>query len=389
VSSGSTLAFIEHFGYTTATLLERIAAMKKSLLLLGTIAICFIALLHVELTAQDIIKLREEKLSENQLAAQALMEAAQKAQENPQVKGARIVDIRMHILEEKLSEKNRATVQERMEAVQKELETLKDHAWAGSYSTNGVLTFDQLLVVAPKSGFAYTHRSNDIVTAREVNGEWVSEYSLGDQNYGEAIWEEGCLKLSPSLSLVSYTPLSKEFVPIRWDYLVYLVPADGIIDFCNTVNRGNGDSSYIGRGTFFLRDAGKIWQDAMQKVQAGEERPKPTGKPEVPEKFKAYLLEKPIDGEVIAVGETREVSERKYGMDWKSKKSTVTINKGSRDGLLPGMELHQTQRTEKSSRLFTVKLTKIAETESEGIVETNLDEAIPQVGWSVSTCVRW
>ena len=286
------------------------------------------------------------------------------------------------VRKEKLSEENRTAVQERMESIKKELETLEDHPWAGNYGITGFLGPDLHLAIAPKSGFAYTWRSGDVLMSRMVNGQRVTEPSLGDQNYGDVIWEDGHLKLSPVLSVAtSLGPLPTEFVPIPWDKRICLVPPDKIIDFCNKVNRANPE--YFGGFDFFSRNTQKL-------PQFDTERPKPTGKPEVPEKFKPYLLQEPIDGEVIGIGETREVRKRMYGvMDMNVKETVVTINRGSRDGLLPDMELCKTLKTEKTARIFVIQLTKVSETESEGIVVWHLDEEPPQIGWSVSTKARW
>jgi len=282
---------------------------------------------------------------------------------------------------EKLSEENRTAVQERIDAVKLELETLKGHPWAGIYWEGGGLGANRLLVIAPKSGFAYTWRSGDVISDRQVDGKTVTEMSLGDQNYGDVVWENGRVKLSPVLSrATSLGALSTEFYPIPWDKQIYLVPTDKIIDFCNNVNRVH--PNYIGVfGDFFSRNTQEIPQLPTEK---------PTGKPEVPEEFKSFLLENPVDGEVIAVGETQEVRKRMYGsMEMNVLETVLTINRGSRDGLLPGMEFVKTQKTEKSARIFVISLTKVTETEAEGILTRNLDENPPQIGWPVSTCVRW
>ena len=288
------------------------------------------------------------------------------------------------VREKKLSEESRTAVQERMETVRKELETLKDHPWAGSYFRNGMLGPNLLLTIAPKSGFAYTWHSGDILETRKVNGKTVIEYSLGDQNYGDVTWEDGCLKLSPVLSVAtSLGPLSTEFFPITWDKRVYLVPTNKIIDFCNNVNRVYPE--YLNGSFFFSRSLQEI-----EILQPYTERPKPTGKPDVPEKFKPYLLEKPVEGEVIAIGETREVRKRMYGsMEMNVIETVVTINRGSRDGLLPDMEFCKTQKNEQSARLFVIPLTNVSETESEGIVVRHINESPPQIGWSVSTKAMW
>jgi hypothetical protein len=272
-----------------------------------------------------------------------------------------------------------------MEAVKKELETLKDHPWAGVYYVSGGgLAASRHLAIAPKSGFAYTSRSDDLITGREVNGKMIMEHSLGDQNYGEVTWEDGRLKLSPILDVGTFAPLSTDFFLIPWDKKLYLVPTDNFIYCCNLVNR-NYPEHHVMFGDNFLRDG----QQIIGELREHPYRRLLSGKPEVPEKFKPYLLDKPVEGKVIAVGEPREVSKPYGNREIKVKETVVTINKRKQDGLLPGMLFYKTYRTEKTAGLYTIKLTKVSETESEGIVEHKIDEDSPQVDWAVYTNVRW
>lgn len=270
---------------------------------------------------------------------------------------------------EKFSKKNQAAVRERMKLVKEELKKLKDHPWADSY-VRGMPPFGSHaeLVIAPKSGYAYTRHSCD---CGDGNGPL-----LYDQNYGEVTWENGRLKLSPALGKDEYFcdsfSVATELIPISWGDYLYLVPADEIIDFCNIVNAG--DAIF---GTFFIRGT-YPWKS-----------PPPSGKPDVPEEYKPYLLEKPIEGEIITVGETKELRKRSSIEN----ETVVTINKGRQDGVLPGMQFLVTN----PEKIFApIKLTKITNTESEGIIEQGFYKSMetgeqgiiggkPQIGWSVST----
>ena len=260
---------------------------------------------------------------------------------------------------EKLSFENRVIVEQRAKKVQAELETLQEHPWAGSYDIHsGVPPVGKYrFLIAPKSGYIYTSNSDD----------WVDAYGgvLYDQNYGGATWENDRLKLSPVLKNEDngyYNP-GTEFVLIPWEERLYLVPADGIVEFCNAVN--SGWVHYFSRGG--------NWKH-------------PEGKPDVPDNFKPYLLETPIEGQVIALGKTEDVQRGEYrGQPWMLKETTVTINKGKQDGLLSGMKFYVMD----SEFSEWIELTDVSETESEGIFTWRDERSAPQTGWSVSTTSRW
>ena len=260
---------------------------------------------------------------------------------------------------EKLSRKNQAEVKKRMKAIKAELAKLKDHPWAGVYAHGMHPGAYMEIAVAPKAGFAYTYKSTDLF--------YGGGPALFNQNYGKATWEDGRLKLSPSLADddrtdgQDYDPFSTEFVLIPWGDQLCLIPADRIINFCNAVNSG-----FV---ICFFRD-----------FHYGTRRP--TEKPDVPEEFKPYLLEKPIEGQVISVGETKEYRER----SWTTKETVVKVDKGSQDGILPGMEFYVTS----PEKIFApIKLTQVSETESEGIIkQDNVKQETPQIDWTVSTSLH-
>jgi hypothetical protein len=260
---------------------------------------------------------------------------------------------------EKFSENNRAEVNKQMRIVEAELKAkaLKDHPWAGVYTQGLPLGAMWKIAIAPKAGFAYTCISSDVFEGNRP--------ALYDQNYGEAVWENGRIKLSPVLEndRQDHFPFSTEYVLIPWGDQLCLVPADGIIDFCNTVNAGFG--------IYFVRGDYDIFSP-----------PRPKGMPDVPEEFKPYLLEKPVEGEIIAVGETREYRDGSS----MAKESIVTVNRGSRDGILPGMNFIVTN----PEKVFApIKLTEVSEMESVGIIKQGTKQETPQVGWSVSTRHPW
>ena len=253
---------------------------------------------------------------------------------------------------EKLSKENQAAVRERSQKVKAELATLDGHPWAGTYHIIIPLGEHCTLDVAPDAGYAYTCFSSD---QADENGNL-----LIDQNYGSVTWENDHLKFSHTLeSDGDDFASSTEFIPIAWEKRLYLVPANKIMDFCNAFN-----ARHPLLYAFLLRNDFKTKPD--------------TGVPDVPEEFKPYLLDDPVEGEITAVGETREF--RKISAQ--VKETPITINKGSQDGILTGM----TFWVAKPDKIFyPVTLTEVAETESVGIIEQPIAETTPQVGWSVAT----
>ena len=272
---------------------------------------------------------------------------------------------------EKFSQRNQTDILAKRGEIRTELETLKDHPWAGIYTKGLFLGAHWELYIAPQAGFVYTCRSTDQV----VNGALL----LIDLNYGDVIWENGIIKLKPALEndKNEANPMPTEWITITWGDRLYLVPADGIVGLCNAINAGN-----LGFNPFFVR--GDYRNNLRQ----------PEGLPDVPETYKPYLLIKPIEGAIITVGETREVRKRSTIIY----ETVVTINKGKQDGVLPGMEFFVT--TPENIKIFSpIKLTKVLDTESEGIIEQGQHLSMTtgelsiiggklQVGRSVSTRFR-
>ena len=189
-----------------------------------------------------------------------------------------------------------------------------------------------------------------------------SEFAFYDQNYGEVVWQDDRLKLFPAIENDENNdkPFPTEYILITWDTRLYLVPFDGVIDFCNTVNSGR-----IVHGEFFVR--------------GNEPKGNPTGKPDVPEEFKFYLLEQPIEGKIIAAEKTQEVRKRS-SIQWEA---PVTIDKGSRDGVMSGMMFYATVP---EGGTVWITLTNVTATESTGMAV--IGQKSQPVDWKVSTRMR-
>ena len=80
--------------------------------------------------------------------------------------------------------------------------------------------------------------------------------------------------------------IPEKFLPVPWGERLYLIPAKGIIKFCNEIN-SRWEPRKGPHGSFFLKQ-----EDRIQEAQ---------GLPEIPEKFRPYLLEEPVDAAIIDI----------------------------------------------------------------------------------------
>lgn len=135
------------------------------------------------------------------------------------------------------------------------------------------------------------------------------------------------------ISLVSEAPynawgiMPREYVVVPWDGQVFLVEPDELIYFCNSVNSG--------------RLRAQLPISFLLRVE-DHHKPRPTGMPKVPEDYKEYLLETPITGKVVTVGDEKEdVAVR--GDNWLKKGVSLTLNVGKNDGVRAGMEFYPEQ----------------------------------------------
>ena len=199
---------------------------------------------------------------------------------------------------------------------------------------------------------------------------------LSGQNYGEITEKDGYLIFSFALENEEYVTggIPEKFLPVPWGERLYLIPVKGIINFCNEIN-SRWEPRKGQYGFFFLKR-----EDWMKEVQ---------GQPEIPEQFRPYLLEEPVAAAIIDIVKIETNSSSTL------KRAIVRIDKGKKDGLLPGMEL----QVIKSGVVFTeITLVEVDETQSQGfyyiyprrtLLEGQVWEQEPQVGWNVSTCPSW
>lgn len=236
-----------------------------------------------------------------------------------------------------------------------EARRLRDHQWAGSYYKGDGLAENVSFTVAPRSGYVF---------------EWHGCLGLYGLNYGTVAWTNGWIRLSFTFeNKPGFGGIAPEFVPIAWKSRHYLIAADDLVGFCNAVNQGREPRSDV-HGSYLLRD--------------GDEKKAAAGFPEVPGRYRPYLLVKPIEAAIIAIG---HYTTRPSITTWKFKDTPVTLDAGTNKGLLVGMELIVTSP---GSTVESIRLTRVAAQQSEGVmVQAGEEEPGPKVGWQLSTRAPW
>jgi hypothetical protein len=108
----------------------------------------------------------------------------------------------------------------------------------------------------------------------------------GYHTSGGATLVDGHLDLNTDLIYVFLgAAAQRKLIPTRWGTRLYLVPSEHGRTFCDHVNLV-GSSGHPG-GVFFIR--------------AGDEEKKVIGLPDVPKEWRNMLLDRPLEGKIIAV----------------------------------------------------------------------------------------
>jgi hypothetical protein len=237
--------------------------------------------------------------------------------------------------------------------IQSEIQKPGSPPWAGEYYRGDGLGENTTLMLAPASGCLF---------------EWRGCVGLYDRNYGAVTCSDGRLRLSLKLpnDQDGFVGIEEEFLPVVWGERKYLVPSDDIVGFCNAVNEG-AEPRKAAQGFFLLR--------------RGDEQIEAEGLPAVPNEFNPYLLTRPIEAEIVRVGDR---TARPIRGDWQTR---VTMNCGRSSGLLKGMTLHV---IEPDDLIESVDVTQVGEEQSEAVMtQSGEDEPSPKVGWQLSTRCRW
>ena len=246
---------------------------------------------------------------------------------------------------------------DRRSKIEAEIQTLGDHPWAGSYYQGDGTGVNQRILLSPKAGFVFT---------------WHGCLGLYDRNFGEVRQEKDVLTLKFTYpnSRKGFQGIASDLVLIRWGERRYLVPADEVAEFCNAVNSGGEPRSHA-YGRFLLRD--KDWE---KKVE---------GTPKLAEQYLGFLLKEPLQAKIVAVGESK-IRNGTAGIQFRT--TTVTLNVGKKQGVVPGMRFYLMDDS-----VNDAKVVRVAEEESSAEVQDILSDQspghLPKVDVAVSTRPRW
>lgn len=251
------------------------------------------------------------------------------------------------------SERTQRIAKEREKRIQDQLvaQTQSDE-WIGEYESGDGLGFNVRLLFAPEAGFVYS---------------WHGCLGQYDLNYGGVKWGNGKLTLYPERNnkREGFRGISEEFIPVLWGERHYLIAPDEFIDFTNAVNAGFEPCEPCGR---FL-------------LKAGDDDKPVHGLPSIPDEFRPYLLERPINARAISLGRS-ETEQTSWGT---FRTSRLTVDKGSLHGMLNGMELHLLQPKFLSAKV-TVKRVEDQSSQVE-IEQYDIDDPLPSLDWAFSTRV--
>lgn len=178
-----------------------------------------------------------------------------------------------------------------------------EHPWAGQYKSLGTDTTKTILI-APNAGFVR------LFSSPGTSGKAVPLRSGSVRVVGDM------LVLDADFVARNATNEPDKYVPIHWGSRRYLVPDTRMIDFCNDVNLGHEEFA-IGRSWLACRDP---------------ERKKATGKPELPEPYRSYILDEPITARIASVVRTA-TQDPKTSSDG----ITLVVDVGRNRGVFEGM----------------------------------------------------
>jgi hypothetical protein len=179
-------------------------------------------------------------------------------------------------------------------------------------------------------------------------------------NYGDAVLEDGSLKIVPQLTKI--TPgsirIATEFVPVRWGSQRFLIPRERMMVFVYAVNS---------------RSIAEIESFLMRIDDYGKER---NGLPAVPTEYASYLRMKPIIGTISGFGPKPE---RWYPM--------ILLNVGKSHGVIPEMKFYLSRR---GNQFLILQVISVQERSSEASVvlasqAENGKDILPRVGWKFSS----
>jgi hypothetical protein len=256
------------------------------------------------------------------------------------------------------SDKKRSPAADRTAAAKREeilaeIKRIGLHSWAGDYYAGDGHNLN-LFALAPKAGYLF---------------EWHGCLGLYDRNYGSVTAIDRRLRLSFTFANTQLQGIAPELIVVPWGGRKYLIPAEDIIRFCNSVNLGREPRSD---------------RYGLHLLRRGDEQTKVIGFPDLPAKYRDYLLAKPVDATIVAVGQPKRVP----GIGTEGETETpLTLDAGTNHGLRAGMELVVIRP---ASLYESVRVTTLTDDRASAVLRRfGGEKDRPEVGWQLSTRLPW
>jgi hypothetical protein len=221
--------------------------------------------------------------------------------------------------------------------------------WAGEYYYGDGLGANVTVLLAPRSGFVFT---------------WYGCLGLYGKNYGAVSSDKGVITLQPAMANKAgeFGDMATQLVPITWGRRHYLIAADRLIDFANDYNAG-------------FEPRKSAWGSHLLRLN--DDKKEATGKPPLPSDYRAYLLDRPIEAHITAVGEVRRDPKDDFVGT-----ATIVLDAGANAGLKPGMRLYVFSREGSGT---DARVMRVGAASSEAEATLFGKDARVKPGWKMST----
>lgn len=234
--------------------------------------------------------------------------------------------------------REQAALEARRARIEAELVRIGPHPWAGVYRAGDDWHYEASLWVAPDSGVVFD------AGGCVGGGEW-SVINHGDVVEVTADRIRFAPRVDPRLGSTS-----DELVIVHWGSHTLLVFSNDFIDFCNSVNSGQG-----ARGAFTRDEYG-----GLNYASA----------PTVPEEYRKYLLGHEIEAGVIQQSTRKSYAPHESGSWDPVHELIVTLDRGAADGLQPEMLLYPITRADDGDHFVEARILSVER--NSAVATTNL-----------------
>lgn len=250
-----------------------------------------------------------------------------------------------------------AAVERQRKVIDREIASLGAHPWAADYYQGDGLGANIRLSLAPAGGVVAT---------------WHGCMGLYGANRGKVVERDGALRFEYAASNApGFGGFPEAVHPVRWGARRYLIPESKLVDFVNAVHRGFEPRHDV-HGMFLLAE--------------GDEKRPVGGLPTLPPEVLALLRRQPLEVSVRSVDGV-EVKHEQMASLGCNHIYRVTLDRGSRDRLAPGMALTRVSPTSTATTAEVLSVTPDSATAKVvGLFEDcKRPKTVPVVGWRFTT----